>query len=222
MLATFDFLDLQKSEGDGHYRLAVRPDLSTPSGFLYGGSGIAASIEAAERTTDRPPQWITTQFIGSPAPGSAVELQVTVLAEGRVTSQSPVVATVDGAPVFTSMCAHTIRPGVDTAQFVQMPGISGPDDCPNMGGPFAMDLSTSFFRTMEHRLAAGTFGMEAVDNPQHASLSIWCRIVATRLARRRRRHTPLTSFPWARRRDGCDAGSDQHRQHLACHRYRAD
>ncbi len=177
MLPTFDLLDLQESGSAGQYRFDVRTDLSTPFGFLYGGSGIAASIEAAERTTHRPLQWITTQFIGSPAPGSVVELQVTVAAEGRVTTQSQVDATVEGKPVFASLCAHTIRPGGDAAEFVTMPDVPRPDDCPAMGGPFELDLSESFFRTMERRLAAGTFGLEAVGTPQRGGLSIWTRVV---------------------------------------------
>ncbi len=177
MLPRFALLDLQDSASEGQFRLDVRPDLATPFGFLYGGSGIAASIEAAERTTDRPLQWITTQFIGSPAPGACVELHVTMPAHGKATTQSQVVATIDGEPVFTSLCAHTIRPGGDGVQFVAMPDVPAPDDCPPMSGPFEMDLSQSFFRTMDRRLAAGAFGMEAVDKPQDGGLSMWCRIV---------------------------------------------
>ncbi len=176
VLPRFDLLDLQET-GAGQYQLHARPDLSTPFGFLYGGSGIAASIEAAERMTERPLQWITTQFLGSPSPGSVVELDVTIPAQGRVTTQSQVHATVGGEPVFTSLCAHTIRPGGDSAQFVSMPEVPPPDDCPPMGGPFEMDLSGSFFRTMERRLAAGAFGMEAVGKAQHGGLAIWTRVV---------------------------------------------
>lgn len=177
MLPTFDLLDLQPTEDPSSYRLVVRPELCTPFSFLYGGSGIAASIEAAERVTERPLQWITTQFIGSPAPGSVVDLQVLVPANGKATTQSQVVATVDGEPAFTSLCAHTLRPGGDGAQFVTMPDVPAPGDSQPMGGPFEIDLSGSFFQTMERRLAVGTFGMEAVDKPQHGGLAIWCRII---------------------------------------------
>jgi hypothetical protein len=69
VLPTFDLLDLQATEDPRGFRLAARRALCTPFGFLYGGSGIAASIEAAERATGRPLQWITTQFIGAPVPG---------------------------------------------------------------------------------------------------------------------------------------------------------
>ena len=42
-------------------RIALRCD--------YGGSGIAASTEVAERVTERPLMWMTTQFLTNTAPG---------------------------------------------------------------------------------------------------------------------------------------------------------
>lgn len=172
----FDLLRLESTDDGMRFSLTVRSDLCTPFGFLYGGSGIASSIEAAERATDRALQWITTQFIGSPAPGAVVDLQVSVLAHGRATSQVKVVATVDSEPVFVSLCAHTVRPGGDGQQFVEMPAVQRPDDCRKMSAPFEMDLSDSFFESMDRRLAAGIFGIEAVDEPQRGSMSMWCRL----------------------------------------------
>lgn len=172
----FDLLRLESTDESMRFSLTVRSDLCTPFGFLYGGSGIASSIEAAERATDRALQWITTQFIGSPAPGAVVDLQVSVLAHGRATSQVKVVATVDSEPVFVSLCAHTVRPGGDGQQFVEMPAVQRPDDCRTMSAPFEMDLSDSFFESMDRRLAAGIFGIEAVDEPQRGSMSMWCRL----------------------------------------------
>ena len=154
----------------------MRPGLCTPFGFLYGGGGIAASVEAAERATGRPLQWITTQFIGSPSPNSVVDLRVTVPANGRVTSQSQLVGTVDGEPMFTSLCAHTLRPSGDGAQFVDMPVVPAPDECPVMGEPFTVDLSGTFFDTLDRRLAIGVVGPDAVDNPQVGGIAMWCRI----------------------------------------------
>lgn len=175
MLPTFDLLDLQPA-GTDRYRLQVRPDLATPFGFLYGGSGIAASAEAAEQTTDRALQWITTQFIGSPPPESVVDLDVVVVAGGRATTQSQVIATVDGSPMFTSLCAHTVRPSGDVAQFIEMPTVPAPDDCEEMAPPFDVDLSRSFFGTLDRRIAAGRIGQAAIDSPQHGLMAIWCRV----------------------------------------------
>ena len=175
MLPTFDLLDLQ-AVGDDRYRLQVRSDLATPFGFLYGGSGIAASAEAAEQTTDRPLQWITTQFIGSPPPASTVDLHVVVVADGRATTQSQVVATVDGNPMFTSLCAHTVRPSGDGEHFIEMPTVPAPDDCDEMPPPFDVDLSGSFFGTLDRRLAAGNIGRATIDRPERGLMALWCRV----------------------------------------------
>lgn len=172
----FDLLELEPTHEPTRFTLVARPTLCTPFGFLYGGSGIAASIEAAERTTERPLQWITTQFIGSPPPESIIDLNVVVSANGRATTQAHVIASVQGEPVFASLCAHTVRPSGDGRQFVDMPEVPAPDDCPDMGGPFEMDVSGSFFETMDRRSAAGTFGLEAVGKPQHGGMSMWCRV----------------------------------------------
>ena len=176
VLPTFDLLDLQPTEDDLRYRFVVQPVLCTPFGFLYGGGGIAASAEAAERATGRPLQWITTQFIGSPPPNSIVDLEVTMPAHGRATTQSQVVGTVDGEPMFASLCAHTLRPSGDGAQFVAMPTAPPPEDCPEMSEPFALDLSGSFFDTLDRRLAIGVVGPDAIGNPQAGTIAMWCRI----------------------------------------------
>jgi len=181
VLPTFDLLDLDPTDDPLHFRVAARRALCTPFGFLYGGSGIAASIEAAERASRRPLQWITTQFIGTPVPGDVVDLRVELPAHGRATTQSQIVGTVTGddgetRPVFTSLAAHTERPSGDGAAFLAMPDIPAPDDCPSMSEPFAAALAGTFFDHLERRLAAGQFAVQAIDNPQSGPLALWCRI----------------------------------------------
>ena len=181
MLPTFDLLQMLPTGDPLRFRMEARRALCTPFGFLYGGSGIAASVEAAERATERPLQWITTQFIGTPVPGEVVDLEVVLPAHGKATTQSQVFATVTGSdgerrPVFTSLCAHTVRPGGDQAQFVRMPDVPPPADCPSMSEPFAAALAGTFFDHLERRIAAGTFGLQAVDNPQAGPLHLWCRV----------------------------------------------
>jgi acyl-CoA thioesterase len=176
VLPAFDLLDLQPTEDPHGFRLFARNELCTPFGFLYGGSGIAASIEAAEQATSRPLQWITTQFIGSPVPGDVVDLAVTMPAHGRATTQAQVVGTVDGTPVFTSLCAHTERPSGDATAFLQMPTMPSPEECRSMAEPFAAELAGTFFDHLERRLAAGRIAIDAIDHPQDGPLAMWCRI----------------------------------------------
>ena len=176
MLPSFDLLDLQPTDDPLWFQLAARKQLCTPFGFLYGGSGIGASIEAAEQATGRPLQWITTQFIGTPVPGDIVDLRVELLAHGKATTQAQVVATVDGRAVFTSSSAHTERPSGDGAQFLRMPVVPPPEDCPPMSAPFAEIVAGTFFDHLERRLAVGRIAIEAIDNPQTGPLAMWCRI----------------------------------------------
>ena len=182
VLPTFDLLDLRPTEDPMRFRLAARTALCTPFGFLYGGSGIAASIEAAERASGRPLQWITTQFIGTPVPDDVVDLRVELPANGKATTQSQVFGTVTNAdgetrPVFTSLAAHTDRPSGDGASFHQMPDVPPPDECSSMSEPFAaMVVAGSFFDHLERRLAVGKLAVDAIDNPQSGPLGLWCRI----------------------------------------------
>ena len=181
VLPTFDLLDLQPTDDPARFRLAATKALCTPFGFLYGGSGIAASIEAAERTTGRPLQWITTQFIGTPLPGDVVDLHVALPAHGKATTQSQVFGSVTNAdgetrPVFTSLAAHTDRPSGDGESFLQMPDVAPPDECPSMPEPFAAALAGTFFDHLERRIASGEFAIQAIDNPQTGPLRLWCRI----------------------------------------------
>jgi acyl-CoA thioesterase II len=176
VLPTFDLLQLRPTDDPHRFQLAAGKELCTPFGFLYGGSGIAASIEAAERATGRPLQWITTQFIGTPVPDDIVDLHVELPAHGKATTQAQVFGTVDGRPVFTSLCAHTERPTGDGAGFLQMPDVPPPDQCASMSEPFAAVVAGSFFDHLERRLAAGKLAVEAIDNPQTGLLALWCRI----------------------------------------------
>jgi len=176
VLPTFDLLDLQPTDDPLVFRLEARPSLCTPFGFLYGGSGIAASIDAAERASGRPLQWITTQFVGAPAPGDVVELRVDLPAHGKSTTQAHIVATVDGRPVFTSLSAHTDRVGGDGVGFLQMPDVPAPDDCPSMAMPFAAAVAGTFFDHLDRRIAAGKLAVDAIGDPQTGTLAVWSRI----------------------------------------------
>jgi acyl-CoA thioesterase len=176
VLPTFDLLDLQPTDDPSRLRLRARKELCTPFEFLYGGTGIAASIEAAERVTGRPLQWITTQFIGTPLPDEVVELEVTTPAVGKATTQAQVTGTVDGRVVFASLTAHTDRPGGDPVGFASMPDVPAPETCPSMADPFAAEVAGSFFDHLERRVAAGRFAVDAIDDPQSGLLALWCRI----------------------------------------------
>lgn len=176
VLPRFELLELDDGSSPTTFRLDVRPALCTPFGFLYGGSGIAASVEASERATGRPLQWITTQYVGSPLPGDAVEFDVHIAASGRATTQTQVTGTVDGEVVLASVCAHNVRPPGDENAFGAMPDVPGPDASRPFDEIFQTDVSSSFFDSFERRIAVGKFAADAVGEPQTDGLAMWVRM----------------------------------------------
>lgn len=178
MTEHFDLLRLTEGDSGTRFRLPVTPELSTPFDFLYGGSGIAASIEAAERVTGRPLMWITTQFLTNTAPGTVVDVDVATPVAGRATSQVHVNASVAGELMLSSLCAHTSRPEGKRETFLTMPSVPPPDDCGPMLEPFdaVPNRPSSFFDSLDRRVAAGTFAFGEDQRPQPGPLAMWSRV----------------------------------------------
>ena len=172
----FDLLELVDGPTSTTFRLDVSSRLCTPFAFLYGGSGIAASVEASERATGRPLQWITTQYVGSPVPGDVVDFEVNIAASGRSTTQTQVTGIVDGQVVLASVCAHNVRPVGDENAFETMPVVPSPTDSRSFDQIFETDSSGSFFDAFERRIAIGKFAFEAIGEPQTEGLAMWVRM----------------------------------------------
>jgi len=174
----FDLLRLADGNRSTHFQLPVTPELSTPFDFLYGGSGIAASIEAAERVTERPLMWITTQFLTNTAPGTVVNVDVATRVAGRATSQVHVNASVGGELMLSSLCAHTSRPEGKRETFLTMPSVPPPEDCGPLAEPFGAvpNRANSFFDLLDRRVAIGTFGFGEDQRPQSCPLAVWSRV----------------------------------------------
>ncbi len=178
MTEHFDLLRLAGGNRSTHFQLPVTPELSTPFDFLYGGSGIAASIEAAERVTERPLMWITTQFLTNTAPGTVVDVDVATPVAGRATSQVHVNASVDGELMLSSLCAHTSRPEGKRETFLTMPSVPPPEDCGPLAEPFdaVPNRPNSFFDLLDRRVAVGTFAFGEDQRPQPCPLAVWSRV----------------------------------------------
>lgn len=175
-LPRFDLLEMQDGPVTTTFRLPVRSDLCTPFAFLYGGTGIAASVEASERATGRPLQWITTQFVGSPVPGDVVDFDVNIAAAGRATTQTQVTGSVDGQVVLASLCAHNVRDAGDEAAFATMPDVPRPEASRSFEEIFATGASSSFFDFFDRKIAKGKFAREAIGEPQTDGLAMWARL----------------------------------------------
>jgi len=98
--------------------------------FLMGGSAMAAAVEAAETTFDMPLLWCTMQFVNAGRPGDEIEIKAQRVGGGRNVVQSEVILSKAGEPIAQMAAAlGGGKPGND-GQFVKMPAVSAPDDCP--------------------------------------------------------------------------------------------
>ena len=104
------WLGLQPTHNPNRWYLPVVPGITTREGFLFGGCGLGAAIEALEATSGRPVVWATAQYLSFARPGSVVDLEVTVAVDGRNTAQARAIGRVDAEEIITVNGALGRRP----------------------------------------------------------------------------------------------------------------
>lgn len=124
------FLGLEATDDPRRWRLPVHPTLTTPGGFLFGGAGLAAGIEAMEAATQRPLVWASAQYLSYALPPSVVDLAVTVAVSGRQTAQARVVGRVGDQEIFTVNAALGVRGDTGGGAWAHRPDVAPPDACP--------------------------------------------------------------------------------------------
>jgi acyl-CoA thioesterase-2 len=129
------FFDLQATHNPHRYFLPVTRGIAVGPPdrlFLFGGVGLAAAIEAMERTTGRPVIWATAQYLSFARPGSIVDFDVRVPTEGRHSSQARVIGHIDDKEIITVNAALGARPMGSDGQWVAIPVVPPPLDCPEV------------------------------------------------------------------------------------------
>jgi len=167
-----DFLGLQLAVDAPAAHFVVTGRLCAPFGFLYGGSGLAACVVAAEAVTGRPLVWVTTQYVANAFPGEVVELQVDVVAEGRATSQTHVRGMVGERTVLHSTTAHTERDRGEIRWWGRPPVVAEPDSCPPLDTSWA-PTTESFFHQLDRRIPPDQDAALV-----EGRLLLWCRMPA--------------------------------------------
>jgi acyl-CoA thioesterase-2 len=150
--------DLQPTHNPHRFYLPVEMNLCVgrpDRRFLFGGVGLAAAIDAMQRTSKRPIVWATAHYLSFARPGSVVDLDVWVPVEGHQTSQAHVVAHIEDRQIITVHAALGERDDPYSDQWVEFPDVPGPLDCPQVvsarAGPDGLN------RRFEIRLAHGRF-----------------------------------------------------------------
>jgi acyl-CoA thioesterase len=171
------FLGLEATGDASRWTLALEPRHLNPLGSLYGGTGIAAALWAAEAFTGQPPLWVTTRFLDTARAGEVVDLEVSVDAAGSRTSQFSVRGRRGGEPVFDALGACGVgHEAGTTAQWETMPEVPAPADLPVV--PPFVEVEGSFLDTLERRLAFGSLPLPGT-GPADARIGLWTRVVGT-------------------------------------------
>jgi acyl-CoA thioesterase-2 len=140
------FLGLESTEHPLHWRLPVTRGLSTAGGFLFGGVGLAAGVEAMESVTGRPAIWAAAQYLSYAPTGSVVDFEVTVAVSGHHISQARCMGRVDGNEILTINAALGRRPAQTDGVWTTRPDLPRPEVSPVRAVPAV------FEGTINHRL----------------------------------------------------------------------
>ncbi|MEM5517926.1 acyl-CoA thioesterase domain-containing protein [Henriciella sp. AS95] len=157
-MSTKSFIDLQSTHNPHRWFLPVEERYCVgPPGmkFLFGGVGLATAIAALERTTERPCIWATAQYLSYANPGDVVDVDVRSKMDGKHITQARVLAHVKDREIFTCNAAVGARESEHSHQWVEMPDVAPPEDCPPMPrfGPEADDLHSN----LDMRVAKGRY-----------------------------------------------------------------
>jgi acyl-CoA thioesterase len=170
------WLGLQPTHNPHRWVLPVTDGLQTHGGFLFGGCGLGAAIEALEGTTGRPVVWATAQYLSYAMVGSTVDIDVTVAVSGHQITQARATAHVADREIFTVNAALGARPYEGAGQWEQMPDVAPPAELPPRGDhPFGSGQLTIMDR-LEQRLARGSRWEDLEGNPGDGTAALWIRL----------------------------------------------
>jgi acyl-CoA thioesterase len=169
--------DLKATHNPHRWYLKVERNLCTGPEhrqFLFGGIGMAASIQAMEQTCGRPVIWATAQYLSFALPGRIVDLDVVVPVAGRQTTQANVLLHIDDQKIIAVQAALGARdhPGQD--QWVTMPRVPKPDQCEEAN--YWRGDGTGLNARLEIRVAHGRFhGDRSISARGDGRLVFWLR-----------------------------------------------
>lgn len=145
---------------------------------IFGGTAVAASVEAMEAVTGRTCAWITTQFSGSASVGATIDLHVERMAVGKAMSQLRVTGYDEGRLVWSALgaCAVEQEEPPFEGGFAEMPAVLPPEAGPVLRFPGESPdrgFGTTCIRlTLELREALRPDG-----SPSDVPMLVWGRVV---------------------------------------------
>ena len=105
--------------------------------FLFGGAALAAGIKAMELVSGRPAIWATSHYLSYAQPGSVLDLDVHIAADGHSITQARAAAHIADQEVITVYAALGTRQDSYSDQWITAPIVPAPQDCPEILRPTA-------------------------------------------------------------------------------------
>jgi acyl-CoA thioesterase len=170
------FLGLEPTEDPRAWRLPVLPGLSTGGGFLFGGCGLAAAIEAMERTTGRPCVWATAQYLSHARPPEVLDIAVTEAVSGSSVTQARAIARVGPNEILTVNAALGRRDIAIEGEWAVRPDVPPPERCPKRDLSFRHHDKETVMRRIEVRIASGRQESEMDGTPGSGRNALWARM----------------------------------------------
>ncbi len=168
------FVGLQATGNPLRWYLEVVPGICTNGEFMFGGCGLGAAIESLERATGRPVVWAVAQYLSYARPPDIVDIDVTVAIVGHQTSQARAVASVGDREILTVNAALGARDAPWSGQWVTMPEVSAPADCPPRVHVVTVDDSVA--TRLEMRLALGRDFADYDGTRTDGHAALWARV----------------------------------------------
>ena len=171
-----EWLGLQPTHNPMRWYLPVVPGICTGGGFLFGGCGLGAAISALEQTTGRDIVWATAQYLSFARPGSILDIDVTVAAAGKATTQARAVGHVGGTEILTVNAALGKREFPESGQWVAYPDVPAPDGCPKREPRWNV-ANESILSRLDQRWALTPAPVEgAYTSATRAHCAVWTRM----------------------------------------------
>lgn len=170
------FFGLEPTHNPHRWYLPVRPAIATGHRFLFGGVGLGASIEALERTCERPVVWATAQYLDFAMVDQIVDLDVTIASSGRYTTQARVTGHVGEREIFTVNAALGRRPVPQSGSFAEFPGAPDPEECDVRSDRW--DVGETIGSHTEARLVTARQWAEVEGHPAPGGrVTLWLRMI---------------------------------------------
>src|SRR5690349_7181937 len=102
MTSFADFLGLEPTNDPTHWRLPLHRNVLTGAGALHGGAGLAAAVEAAAGSLQRPVVRAAAHYLSHVGPPAVVAIHVTSEVAGYHTTQARVTLRSESAVILTA------------------------------------------------------------------------------------------------------------------------